>query len=83
MKKSIVTARSKARNVFARSKAGVVGFESKPRHECLCVFVLFYVQVEALRRAGLPSKVSYRLSIGLRMLKSGQGPTKGCRAIDR
>jgi hypothetical protein len=36
-----------------------------------------------LRRADPPSKESYRLCIGLRNWKSGQGPTKGCRAIDR
>jgi hypothetical protein len=47
------------------------------------VFMLFCVQVEALRRADPPSKESYRLCIGLRNRKRGQGPTKGCRAIDR
>jgi hypothetical protein len=36
-----------------------------------------------LQRADPPSKESYRLCIGLRNWKSGQGPTKGCRAIDR
>jgi hypothetical protein len=46
------------------------------------VFVLFCVQIAALRRADLPSKEFYRLCIGLRNWKSGQGPTKGCRAID-
>jgi hypothetical protein len=46
------------------------------------VFMLFCVQVAALRRAYPPSKESYRLCIGLRNWKSGQGP-KGCRAIDR
>jgi hypothetical protein len=30
----------------------------------------------------LPSKESYRLCIGLRNWKSGQGPTENCRAID-
>jgi hypothetical protein len=47
------------------------------------VFVLFYMMVAALQRADPPSKESYRLSIGLRDSKSGQGPTEGCRAIDR
>jgi hypothetical protein len=49
------------------------------------VFVLLCVQVEALRRADptLPSKESYQLCIGLRKLKSGQGPTKNFRATDR
>jgi hypothetical protein len=46
------------------------------------VFALFCGQVEALRRADLLSKESYRLCIVLRILKSGQGP-KGCRAIGK
>jgi hypothetical protein len=46
------------------------------------VFLLSCVQVAALRRADPPSKESYRLCIGLRNWKSGQGPTKGCRCID-
>jgi hypothetical protein len=47
------------------------------------VFVLFCVYVAALRRLDPPSNESYRLCIGLRNWKSGQGPTKDCRAIDR
>jgi hypothetical protein len=39
------------------------------------------MQVEALRRADPPSKESCRLCTGSRNWKSGQGPTKGCRAI--
>jgi hypothetical protein len=42
------------------------GFESHSRHGCLCpfiLFVLFFVQVVALRRADPPSKESYRLCI--------------------
>jgi hypothetical protein len=63
------------------------GFESYSRHGCLCVrlfymFVLSCVQVAALRRADLPSNECYRLCIGLRNRKSGQGP-KGCTAIQR
>jgi hypothetical protein len=46
------------------------------------VFVLSHVQVAAFRRADPPSKESYRLYKRLRNRKSGQGPTKGCRAID-
>jgi hypothetical protein len=46
------------------------------------VFVLFCVQVAALRRADPPSKGSYPLCIGLRNLKSGQDP-KGCKARER
>jgi hypothetical protein len=41
------------------------------------VFVLFCVQVAALRRADPPSKESYGLCIGLRNWKGGQGPTRG------
>jgi hypothetical protein len=47
------------------------------------VFVLSFVQVAAFRRADPSSKESYRLCIGLRNWKNGQGPTRGCRAIDR
>jgi hypothetical protein len=46
------------------------------------VFVLFCVQVAALRQADPQSKESYRLCIGLRNWKIGQGP-KGCRAIEK
>jgi hypothetical protein len=45
------------------------------------VFVLFCVKVEALQRADSASKECYRLCIGSRIWKRGQGPTKGCRAI--
>jgi hypothetical protein len=47
------------------------------------VFVLSFVQVAALRRADPPSKKSYRLCKRSWNWKSGQGPTKGCRATDR
>jgi hypothetical protein len=39
--------------------------------------------VAVLRRADPPSKDSYRLCIGLRNWRRSQGPTKGCRAIER
>jgi hypothetical protein len=59
------------------------GFESHMRHGCLCAFILCFcavlcVQVAALRRADPPSK-----KFRSRNWKSGQGPKKGCRAIDR
>jgi hypothetical protein len=55
-----------------------------PLEAWMSVFVYSVcVQVAILRRADPPSKESYRLCIGLRNRKSGQGPTKGCRAIDR
>jgi hypothetical protein len=51
---------------------------------CVCsVSVLFCVQVATLRWADLPFKESYRLYTWSRNWKGGQGPTKGCRAIDR
>jgi hypothetical protein len=45
----------------------------------VCVYCVCFV--EALRRADPLSKESYRPCIGSRNLKSGQGPTKGCRTI--
>jgi hypothetical protein len=45
------------------------------------VFVFSCVYATALRRADPPSKESYWLCIGSGNWKSGQGPTKGCRAI--
>jgi hypothetical protein len=40
-----------------------------------CVFVLSGLQVEALWRANLPFKESYKLCLGSRNLKSDQCPT--------
>jgi hypothetical protein len=63
------------------------GFESHSRHGCLYCVRLFCVHVVlcggrgALRQAASPSKESYRLCIGSRKWKSGQGSTKECRAI--
>jgi hypothetical protein len=82
-----VAARSKAWTVFPRSNAGFVG--SNPTqgmyvYVCLfCVCVLSCVQVEALRWTDPPAKESYRLCKRSRNWKSGQGPIKGCRGIDR
>jgi hypothetical protein len=47
------------------------------------VFVLSCVQVAAVRRADPSSKESYRLCKKIQKKKSGQGPTKCYRAIDR
>jgi hypothetical protein len=59
-------------------------FESHLRHGCQYAFVLcLCCSVCALRRADPPSKESYRLCKKVKKLKSGQGPTKGCRTIDR
>jgi hypothetical protein len=80
-----VAAQSKAWTVFANSNTGVVGSNpTRGMDVSVCVysvFVLSCLQVAALRRADPPSKESYRLFIGLRNWKIGQGP-KGCRAIE-
>jgi hypothetical protein len=78
-----VAARSRAWTVFARSNTGVVG-SYPPQHMDIrvCLYCLCCPVVEALRRADPPSKESYRLCIGSRNWKSGQGPTKGCRIIE-
>jgi hypothetical protein len=47
-----------------------------------CVCVGLCAGGAALRRADPPSKESYRLCIGLKNLKSSQGP-KGFRAIEK
>jgi hypothetical protein len=48
------------------------------------VFLLFCVSVAAFRRADPLSKESYWLcTCRFKKLKSGQGPTTGCRTIDR
>jgi hypothetical protein len=46
------------------------------------VFVLFYVQVAAVRGADPPSKKSYRFCIDKETEKAAK-VHKGCRAIDR
>jgi hypothetical protein len=80
-----VAARFKAWNVFARSNTAIV--VSNPTwdmHACLPLFsvcAVLCVQVAALRRADPPSKEFYRLCKKIK-LKSGQGPTKDCRAIE-
>jgi hypothetical protein len=66
------------------------GFESHSMHECLCAFILSFCCSVCRERPcdGLISRPrsptdSYRLCIGLRNWKSGQGTTKGCIATDR
>jgi hypothetical protein len=81
-----LAARSKAWTVFARTNTGIVG--SNPTlcmDVCLRLFCDYVVLciVAALRRADPPSKLSYRLCKRSRNWKSWQGPTKGCRAINR
>jgi hypothetical protein len=58
-----VAARSKTWNVFARSNAGIVGYNLIQGMD-VCVYSLFVLScvVAALRRADPPSKESYQLS---------------------
>jgi hypothetical protein len=83
-----VTARSEAWTLFSRSNAGIMGSNPNQGMDVciLCVysvFLLFCVQVAALRRADHSSRESYRLCKKDYEIESrGQGPTKGCRAID-
>jgi hypothetical protein len=79
-----VAAQSKSWTVSARSNTEVVDSNPTPDMEvCVqfSVFALSYMQVGALRRADPLSKEPYRLCIGLRNWKSGQGQTK--RIVDR
>jgi hypothetical protein len=57
------------------------GFESHSRRRCLCAFVLCVGSGLATRWSPVQGVLPtvYRL----RNWKSGQGPTKGCRTIDR
>jgi hypothetical protein len=48
-------------------------FESHLRHGCLCTFIL-------IPRPRSPTDFVKRIK---KLKKRGQGPTKGCRAIDR
>jgi hypothetical protein len=63
------------------------GFEFHSRHGCLCV-CLFCVCVVLCVGSGLgtgwsPVQGVLPTVYGLRNRESGQGPTRGCRAIDR
>jgi hypothetical protein len=51
---------------------------------CVRLFCVMpsFLQAAALQRADPPSEESYRLYKRSINWKSGQGPTKGCRAID-
>jgi hypothetical protein len=82
-----VAVQSKAWNVFTHSNTGIVG--SNPTWSmdvCVylfCVCVQSFVQAAALRWAYHLAKDSYQLCKRFRNWKSSQGPTKGCRAIER
>jgi hypothetical protein len=70
-----VAARSKTWTAFARSNAEIVGSNPIPGLVVVrvySVFVLFCIQIEALRRADPQSKESYRLCIGLRIWKAAK-----------
>jgi hypothetical protein len=82
-----VAAQSKTWTVYARSNIGVIG-SNPTRGLVVCAFILClccpayrYCSCPAMGRSPVQGVVPtvYRL----RNWKSGQGPTKGCRAIDR
>jgi hypothetical protein len=62
----MVTERSKACTVFARSEAGIVGSNPTQGMDvwcvCVCAFFCVCVQVEVLRQADHLPKESYRMS---------------------
>jgi hypothetical protein len=58
-----------------------IPFEAWMSVSAYSVSVSFNVWVEALWRADLPSKESYRLCIVSRNWKNDKGPTKGCRTM--
>jgi hypothetical protein len=81
-----VAARSKSWTVFAPSNAGIV--DSKPTQcmdVCVCLYSVFvlYCIGSGLETGWSPAQGDLRVCIGLRNWKSGQGPTKGYRAIDK
>jgi hypothetical protein len=81
-----VAARCKAWTVFARSKTGIVGSNSTRGMDVCVRFFCVYVVLcgsRGLATGWSPAKESYRLCIALRKCKSGQGPTKGSRTIER
>jgi hypothetical protein len=70
---STVAYRARACTIFTGSDTGIMGSNpTRGMDVCVCV---------VLGRSDLPPNESYRLCIGLRNWKSGQGRTKGCRAI--
>jgi hypothetical protein len=85
-----VAVRCKAWISFGLLESWNRGFESHWRHGCLeyvpPVFVLFCVQISALRRADPPVQGILPTVYKLKKFKSGQGPTKGLwrhREIDK
>jgi hypothetical protein len=82
-----MAAGSQAWTVFVRSSNGIVGSNpTQGMDVCIvCVYSVFVwscVYEAAMWWVDNSSKVSDQLCIGLRNWKTGQGPTKGCRAID-
>jgi hypothetical protein len=74
----------KAWTFLARSNAGIVDSNPTQGMDVYCVrlFCICVLSVgRSLATGWPPSKKSYRLCIGSRNWKRGQGPTKGCRAI--
>jgi hypothetical protein len=81
-----VAARSKAWTVFARSNPGIIGSNPTGGMDvCVCVYSVCVVLCEGSGLATGWSPVHRVLPTvcRLRNWKSGQGPTKGSRAIER
>jgi hypothetical protein len=81
-----VAARSRALTVFSRSNSGIVG--SNPAQGMGVCVRLFCVCVVLCVGSGLttgwyPVQGVLSTVYRIKKLKSGQGPTKGCRATDR
>jgi hypothetical protein len=79
-----VSARSQTWTVFAARRVGSWDQIPLEAWMFMCVysvFMLFCMQVAALRRADPPSKESYRLCIGLRNWKSGRSPKRKRKKI--
>jgi hypothetical protein len=60
------------------------GFESHSRHGCLCAFILFVLSCAGsdLAKGWSPVQGVLPTVSNITKLKSGQGPTKDCGAID-
>jgi hypothetical protein len=81
-----MAARSKARTVFARSNSGIVGSNpTQGMDVCVCLFSVCVVLCVGSGFVAGRSPVQGVLPTACRIkkLKSGQGPTKDRRVIDR
>jgi hypothetical protein len=81
-----VTARSKAWTVFARSNTEIVGSNlTREMDVCMSLFCLCAVLCagSGLATGWSPVRGVLPTVYRIKKLKSSQGPTKGCRAVDR